>query len=364
MASLILRGGSYYAQYHDATRSPVTKRFSLKTKRRDVARRLLTKFDRAFEVGAFDPWVDDPFGYDQTRPGEVVALRTAVEAFLADRREVGRKGTTLRAYGDVLGRLGQAVGEGVPVARLRACDLRAFVYAGDVSPATHGHRYRHVSAFVRWCRKAGWIKGNPLDDVERPRPNGKMPKHVTRQELERVCEAVQNHARRARRRGEVSWYEPLFRFAYFTGLRLSELGRLRWADVDVERRLIVLHEQKNGREQTVPFAEAALAVLAAMEMGERDDFVFKSPHYPGASRSIRAFGTGASKAFLRYRRDAGIERPLTFHGLRHGFCTALAEAGKSAIVIKEAARHAAVSTSMIYVHFANESLRAELNSVF
>jgi site-specific recombinase XerD len=68
--------------------------------------------------------------------------------------------------------------------------------------------------------------------------------------------------------------------------------------------------------------------------------------------------------FTRYRVEAGIDRPITFHSLRHSFCTMLAEAGKSAIVIKEAARHADVSTSMRYVHIANNHLRAEIDDVF
>jgi site-specific recombinase XerD len=50
--------------------------------------------------------------------------------------------------------------------------------------------------------------------------------------------------------------------------------------------------------------------------------------------------------------------------LYYAFCTRLAEAGKLLQVIKEAARHSDVSTSMIYVHMANEHLKSELDDVF
>ena len=70
-----------------------------------------------------------------------------------------------------------------------------------------------------------------------------------------------------------------------------------------------------------------------------------------------------AKAFRRARIRAGIERPLTVHSLRHGFCTRLAEAGLPAYVIKDAARHADVQTSMIYVSLTNRSLRSHLESV-
>lgn len=71
-----------------------------------------------------------------------------------------------------------------------------------------------------------------------------------------------------------------------------------------------------------------------------------------------------SAAFREAQRLAGIKRRITFHGLRHGFCSKLAEAGKPLYVIKEAARHADVSTSLIYVHTANEHLKNELDDVF
>ena len=64
------------------------------------------------------------------------------------------------------------------------------------------------------------------------------------------------------------------------------------------------------------------------------------------------------------RRKTGLPEKLSFHSLRHGFCTALAEAGKSAAVIKEAARHADVQTSMQYVRMANEKLKGEIQEAF
>ena len=54
---------------------------------------------------------------------------------------------------------------------------------------------------------------------------------------------------------------------------------------------------------------------------------------------------------------------MSFHPLRYGFCTRLAEAGKPLHVIKEAARHSDVSTSMVCVHMANEHPKAELDDV-
>lgn len=71
-----------------------------------------------------------------------------------------------------------------------------------------------------------------------------------------------------------------------------------------------------------------------------------------------------SRKSRAYRDAAGIDCPITLHGLRHGFCTMLAKAGKSAVVIKELARHRSIETSMRYVHMAQRHLRSEIDSVF
>ena len=147
-------------------------------------------------------------------------------------------------------------------------------------------------------------------------------------------------------------------------MRISELARLRWRDIDRSQRLIYIRKQKNGREQTIPLNGQARSVLDDVRDGADDDFVFRSPSFEKTSRSARRFSERASKVFREARREARLPDSISLHSLRHGFCTALAEAGKSAVVIKEAARHADIQTSMQYVHMANEQLKNELDDVF
>lgn len=164
--------------------------------------------------------------------------------------------------------------------------------------------------------------------------------------------------------GDLIWALPLFWFALWTGMRIGELARLRWEHIDFGKRLIYIFEQKNGKQQTIPLNNRAREVLADMERGQPEEYVFRSPQTHPAKRKVKSFKCLVGRIFQRYREAAGIERHLTFHGLRHGHCTLLAEAGRSPIVIKESARHSQIQTSMRYVSIANEYLRAELDEVF
>jgi integrase len=53
------------------------------------------------------------------------------------------------------------------------------------------------------------------------------------------------------------WAIPVFRWAFYTGMRASEIGRLKWKHIDRERDLIRIEKQKNGKEQTIPLIKKA-----------------------------------------------------------------------------------------------------------
>ena len=133
VASIIVRKGSLFAQFHDASRSPKTKRFSLRTTNRDTARRVLAKLERDHLLGTFDPWVDDPWTYDRPRPAKTLTLSGAVDAFLDHKQETGRGARTLKSYRDLLHRFARFVGPGMPAARIAGRDVAAYECSREAS---------------------------------------------------------------------------------------------------------------------------------------------------------------------------------------------------------------------------------------
>lgn len=211
-------------------------------------------------------------------------------------------------------------------------------------------RYGHLRTFLRWCKKEKLLRKNRLGDVTQPEKPNKLPKAIFPEELDRLCRTVKKGYRHKRKKNwirqrELIW-RPLFRFAFYTGMRGSELARLRWGHIDFEKELIYIREQKNQKEQTIPLNQKARAVLGDVKQGGEEEYIFQSPDSDGEERNPKWFRENASNAFRKAREETGLRDDLSFHSLRHGFCTMLAEAGKSAVVIKEAARHVDISTSM------------------
>lgn len=349
MATLVKNHGRYYLQFYLKDRSPARKRVALKTTEKRQALKLKRRLENAFTENRFDPWRDDPRTLER-KDNPPVSIAEALDLFLAERKKEGRSPNTLRSYRNVTNLFMKSVGRTVLIRHVRTEEVEQFVRDKSISANTRANRFRHLRAFFRWAEAGGHIPDAPTADITAPQKEDKVPKAIRPDELSAVCAAVSDRA---------AWRVQLFRFAYYTGMRSSELARLQWENIDFDTRLVTIPKQKNRKAQTIPLNSKAAEVLREIDATERTGYVFR----PNGQK-VQRFVDATSRAFKRAKDRAGITRPLTFHSTRHGFCTALAEAGKSAMVIQAAARHADIATSARYVHIANETLKAELDDVF
>ena len=137
------------------------------------------------------------------------------------------------------------------------------------------------------------MRQDPMEKVEAPTETERAPRNVTPDDLRKMEETMRadyadklaaNHCRE----GEIVWMIPMFWFALYTGLRASELARLRWRDIDRERRLLSIHTQKNKKAQTVPLHVKALEVLEDVPEGGARRLRIPQPRVHGAGAFIRS----------------------------------------------------------------------------
>lgn len=353
MASLLNRSGSYYATFTDSTRTPRQRRLSLKTRNKRVAARLLSKLDEAYALGEWDPWTGTlTEALHSNRRVAPKRVGEALELYLAHAAHALRP-TTYKTRSRIVERFADSVGRNVLVERVSAANVTAFVGSGDAARSTQKTRLIGIKALFTFLIDNGHVAVSPAHAVRPPTPAPRLPRAVTDAELDAILQAIPESR---------SWTKPVFEFAALTGLRVRELALLEWRDVDEARRLLIIERQKNGKAGTQPIPRAALRVL--QRLPHRSAYVFGSPREWRSTRSVESFANLLNTAFRDARNAAGIERPITPHGLRHRYCTKLAEAGASAFTIAAAARHKSIETSQVYVSISNRRLRAELDDVF
>lgn len=128
----------------------------------------------------------------------------------------------------------------------------------------------------------------------------------------------------AARRREDSQDADLYRIAAYTGLRLGELLALRWEDVNLDLRRLVVHRAlsagfegptKGWQARFVPLSDGVADALARLH--ERGEFT-STTDYVFCNRFGRPLdGAALRRRFKRTAAAAGL-RVLGFHALRHG----------------------------------------------
>lgn len=142
----------------------------------------------------------------------------------------------------------------------------------------------------------------------------------------------------------------ILRFMYAGGLRVGELIKLRWSDIDLERMLIHIKMAKGKKDRYVPLAESLLPdLILFMEGSTLSSFVFK-----GGEGYAQMSCTGIRFAMKQSLKRAGIQkRGVCLHTLRHSYATHLLEYRLDIVSIMKLLGHSRIETTMIYLHVAN-----------
>ena len=143
------------------------------------------------------------------------------------------------------------------------------------------------------------------------------------------------------------------------GLRVSELVNLKLSNIYVEEQMLHVFG-KGNKERWVPINPHALDMLLMYIHNLRSHANIK----PGEEKFvfINRLGTHLSRnyvfMFLQQAVDnAGLNKHVSPHSLRHSFATELVENGADLRAVQEMLGHESISTTEIYTHLTRDTLR-------
>ncbi len=309
-------------------------------------------------------------------PSAVVEVLDGYERHLALER--GLSAHTVRAYvGDAVSLLGflhgmaviepgedarpgldRSKGRGVEALDLQA--LRAWLAAlrgGGASRTTLARRSAAARTFTAWAHRREHLATDPGARLAAPRPHRTLPS-VLRQD--QASDLLQASASGAAERDAIALRDhALLEVLYATGIRVSELCGLDVADVDLDRRVLVVLG-KGGKERTVPFGEpAARAVRDWLGYGRPALNRSTSPPALLLGARGRRFQPASVRRIVHEALGAIPGAPeMGPHGLRHSAATHLLEGGADLRSVQELLGHATLATTQLYTHVTVERLKA------
>ena len=206
-----------------------------------------------------------------------------------------------------------------------------------VNPVPRGLMTRRQGGSVR-SRTA------PLVRVRVPRT---LPRILSPAEADRLVAALHTDRDRA-----------MVLAMLLAGLRRCEVLGLRFADVQVADRRLVIVEGKGGHHRVVPAANRFFGALGAYLHDERPagadtDRVFVV--LKGPRRGLPLSAEGLDEILAGARKRAGLEH-ATCHELRHTCLTRLREAGMALEAVQAQAGHLSIESTRVYLHLANDWL--------
>jgi integrase/recombinase XerC len=147
---------------------------------------------------------------------------------------------------------------------------------------------------------------------------------------------------------------------YSTGIRVSELVGLNWADVDFQLEIIRV-VGKGSKERIVPIGEIALQALSDYGQEQREKWQLSAKGETAVflnNRGHRITTRSVARIVEKHLKQAGIHVKMGPHGLRHSFATHLLNSGADLRAIQELLGHASLSTTQRYTHLNLDALTA------
>ena len=222
-----------------------------------------------------------------------------------------------------------------------------YLEAGDFKTSTISRNVASIHAFYSYLYTCHEVETDVSRGLSSPKVERTNPDILTEDEVVKLLEAPSSEDPKGLRD------KAMLEVMYATGIKVSELVKLRMQDVDLKTDMLVV----NGR--SIPLGRhARSAMIAYLESGrgklfgdKESDILF--PNYQGEAMSRQGFW----KILKSYVKDAGIEKDVTPCLLRHSFAAHLIEHGADIKSVSIMLGHSDISTTQVYARMAQNSLR-------
>ena len=211
-----------------------------------------------------------------------------------------------------------------------------------------------VRAFFKWLARQNYLLYNPASEIELPRLEHRLPKHVlTKSEVEQVlAQPDTSEAMGLRDRAILEVF-------YSTGMRRSELMGLGLFDLDRERGTIMIRQGKGKKDRMIPIGERAIAWIDRYQTQVRPELVIERGNSTlFLTQAGEAFTPDRLTQLVRgYVEAADTGKSGSCHLLRHTMATLMLENGADIRYIQAMLGHAELSTTQIYTQVSIRKLK-------
>ena len=232
-------------------------------------------------------------------------------------------------------------------------DIEKYINDTKLTARTKAHYLSVLNSFFKYMIFMNKINNNPCELIRNPKIEKKLPKYLTKDEIEKLL--------------EIKLIKPIdyrnkamLELLYATGTRISELLNLELNHIDFDE-CIIRVTGKGKKDRIIPIGNTAINYLK-LYINDYRKFILKTKtnNYVFLNKNGEKMSRqGFFKILKELANNAGITKELSPHTLRHSFATHLLNNGADLRIIQELLGHENLSTTEIYSHLGNKKIEED-----
>jgi integrase/recombinase XerD len=221
-----------------------------------------------------------------------------------------------------------------------------------ISPESLARILSAIKSFHKFLLREKITSQDPSDFIEAPKLEKKIPNFLTLDEVTKILKAPNLKKPQGIRE------RAILELMYATGLRVSELVKLKSSDVNLEVGFIKC-KGKGSKERIIPLGKIAAHFLQKYLKEARGKLLGKKMSlYFFLAQGGRAISRQSVwKMIKKMVRKCRIKKQVSPHTLRHSFATHLLEGGANLRSVQEMLGHSSITTTQVYTHVNQRRLK-------
>lgn len=224
-----------------------------------------------------------------------------------------------------------------------SCDYRQRIKDHPLSKNSKVSYFNKLRACLNQAFEERIIRINPILGVERFKETEGTRMYLTIDEVKTLAQTECEYPKIKR----------AFLFSCLTGLRRSDVLRLKWGDIHKQDNYtrIIFTQKKTGGLEYLDISEQAAELLG--ERGKPNEVVFTDIHSPSCT----------NEAIKRWVLRAGINKEITFHCARHTFAVMMLDLGTDIYTVSKLLGHRELSTTQRYAKVLDKNKQAAVSKI-
>ena len=220
-----------------------------------------------------------------------------------------------------------------------------------IEPSSQSRKLSAIKSFHKFLMKEKYVSVNITTSIDLPKQVKKLPTVLSVEEVDLLLNTLNTETPLEIRN------KAMIELAYASGLRVSELVNLKLSDLHLDAGFVQIHG-KGNKERIVPVGEIAIDSInyylensRHLLLKKHNDYLFINGR-DGNQMTRQAF-------FLLIKekvKQAGINKEISPHKLRHSFASHLLKNGVDLRLIQELLGHEDISTTERYTHIQNDDM--------